>query len=89
MLAGVCRGAGGRRLAWIIRGSGFPRIGYITLLDAAFLTSFVFCFLCICEIGQMALKLHRSGRWAYPLLYFSALLLVAAVFLTRPHQQNL
>ena len=70
-----------------------PRIGYITLLDAVFLISFVFCFLCICEIAAVyllhlagrrpvALKLHRSGRWAYPLLYFGALILVAVVFLT-------
>jgi hypothetical protein len=69
-----------------------PRIGYITLLDAVFLVSFVFCFLCVCEIllaylmngtGQRptALKLRQIGRWLYPIGYFGALLLLAVIFL--------
>ncbi len=59
-----------------------PRIGYITFLDAAFIASFVFCFLGIFEITlvyilqkydrrSLAVRLHTLGRWAYPLAYFS------------------
>jgi hypothetical protein len=69
-----------------------PRIGYITLLDAAFLASFAFCFLCIVEITlvfllqlrgrrELAVKLHRAGKWAYPLGYFGLLGLLSICFL--------
>jgi hypothetical protein len=69
-----------------------PRIGYITLLDAAFLASFAFCFLCIVEITlvfllqlrgrrELAVKLHRAGKWAYPLSYFCLLGLLSICFL--------
>ena len=69
-----------------------PRIGYVTLLDAVFLASFVFCFLGIIEITLVYLlqkygrrwlaeKLHRAGRWAYPLVYFAVLLILAVGFL--------
>jgi hypothetical protein len=69
-----------------------PRIGYITLLDAAFLASFAFCFLCIAEITfvfllhlrgrrELAVKLHRAGKWAYPLSYFCLLGLLSICFL--------
>jgi hypothetical protein len=55
-----------------------PKIGYVTLVDAVFLASFIFCAVCIAEVlvvsilqrsGQRAVseRLHRSGRWAYPL----------------------
>jgi len=71
-----------------------PRIGYITFLDAVFLASFSFCFLCIFEIlavflmqkrgrRDLAVKLHRVGRWAYPTAYVGAILLLAVVFLAR------
>lgn len=69
-----------------------PRIGYITFLDAVFLASFIFLFLCIFEIlvvflmqkrGQRerAVKIHRSGRWIYPSAYAGVILLLAVVFL--------
>jgi hypothetical protein len=69
-----------------------PRIGYITLLDAIFLASFAFCFFCILEITlvfllqlrgrrELAVKLHRAGRWAYPLCYFGVVGLLAICFL--------
>jgi hypothetical protein len=64
----------------------------ITLLGAVFLARFIFCAVCIAEIlvvfilqqsGQRAVaeRLHRSGHWAYPLAYFSALGVLAAYFL--------
>jgi Neurotransmitter-gated ion-channel ligand binding domain len=69
-----------------------PRIGYVTFLDAVFLASFGFCFLCIVEITLVflmqkagrrypAAKLHSAGRWAYPLAYFVVLLFLAICFL--------
>jgi hypothetical protein len=69
-----------------------PRIGYMTLLDAVFLASFTFCFLCIVEITvvfllqlrgrrELAVKLHRAGKWAYPLSYFCLLGLLSICFL--------
>jgi hypothetical protein len=69
-----------------------PKIGYVTLRDAVFLASFIFCAVCIAEIlvvfilqrsGQRALaeRSHRSGRWSYPLAYFSAPGLLTACFL--------
>jgi hypothetical protein len=70
-----------------------PRIGYITFLDAAFITSFVFCFLGIFEITMvyvlqkydrrpLAVRLHTLGRWAYPLAYFIVVSVLALGFLT-------
>jgi hypothetical protein len=69
-----------------------PRIGYVTFLDAVFLASFVFCFLCILEIAYVfllqkggrrpaAVRLHTAGKWAYPLTYLSVLLVLAYFFL--------
>jgi hypothetical protein len=69
-----------------------PRVGYVTFLDAVFLVSFAFCFLCIFEILTVylmqkaglrspAVTLHSAGRWAYPLAYFVVLLLLALCFL--------
>lgn len=69
-----------------------PRIGYITLLDAVFLASFVFCFLGTIEITlvyllqkygrrSLAEKLHKAGRGVYPLGYFAVLLTLAVGFL--------
>ncbi len=69
-----------------------PRIGYVTLLDAVFIASFGFCFLCIGEIALVylmqknglrspAVKLHLAGRWAYPLAYVGVLLFLAICFL--------
>jgi hypothetical protein len=69
-----------------------PRIGYLTFLDAAFITSFAFCFVNILEITVVyamqrndlrphALKLHTVGRWAYPLAYCAAILFLAIGFL--------
>jgi hypothetical protein len=69
-----------------------PRIGYVTFLDAVFVLSFVFFFICICEItivyflqkrGRQsnASRLHTAGRWAYPAAYFGALGLLALIFL--------
>ena len=69
-----------------------PRIGYVTFLDAVFLVSFIFCFLCIFEILAVfllqkrgkrdhAVKIHRMGRWAYPTAYVVAILLLAVGFL--------
>jgi hypothetical protein len=69
-----------------------PRIGYMTLLDAVFLASFAFCFFCIVEITfvfllqlrgrrELAVRLHRMGRWAYPVGYFCLIGLLAVCFL--------
>jgi hypothetical protein len=69
-----------------------PRVGYITFLDAVFVTGFALCFLCIVEIlavylihkrgsPQRAAKIHASGRWLYPTAYFAALALLAVFFL--------
>jgi hypothetical protein len=69
-----------------------PRIGYVTFLDALFLASYFFCFLCILEITVVFLmqergrrpaaeKLHRAGRWGYPLAYFLLLAVLALSFL--------
>jgi hypothetical protein len=69
-----------------------PLIGYVTLLDAVFLAGFIFCAVCIAGIlavfilqrnGKRAVaeRLHQSGRWAYPLAYFSALGILSVYFL--------
>ena len=69
-----------------------PRVGYLTFLDAVFLASFTFCFLCIFEIAAvfllqqhgrrpLAVKLHAKGKWAYPLAYFALISVLAIVFL--------
>jgi Neurotransmitter-gated ion-channel ligand binding domain len=69
-----------------------PRIGYITFLDAVFLASFVFCFLGIFEITlvyllqkhgrrPLAMRLHSSGKWAYPVAYLGVILILAIGFL--------
>jgi hypothetical protein len=71
-----------------------PRIGYITFLDAVFLASFAFCFLGVFEITlvyllqktgrrPLAVRLHSAGRWAYPVAYFSVLLVLAFAFLVH------
>jgi Neurotransmitter-gated ion-channel ligand binding domain len=68
-----------------------PRVGYITFLDAVFVTGFALCFLCILEIltvyliynrglAQRANRIHASGRWLYPLTYFGVLALLALFF---------
>jgi hypothetical protein len=70
-----------------------PRIGYVTFLDAVFLASFTFCFLCIFEIlmvflwqkrgkRERAVKLHRMGRWMYPSAYVIVILVLAVSFLS-------
>ena len=67
-------------------------IGYLTFLDAVFLASFTFCFLCIFEIAtvfllqnhgkrELAMKLHSKGKWAYPLAYFGLISVLAIGFL--------
>src|ERR1700761_3203457 len=69
-----------------------PRIGYLTFLDAVFLASFTFCFLCIFEIAAvfllqqhgrrpLAVKLHTKGKWAYPLAYWALISALAIGFL--------
>lgn len=69
-----------------------PRVGYVTFLDAVFVTGFALCFLCILEIltvylihkrgaPQRAAGIHASGRWFYPLTYFGILALLALFFL--------
>lgn len=69
-----------------------PRVGYLTFLDAVFLASFAFCFLCIFEIAAvfllqqhgrrpLAVKLHTKGKWAYPLGYFGLVFVLAIGFL--------
>ncbi|HEX4378655.1 MAG TPA: hypothetical protein VH022_01355 [Candidatus Acidoferrum sp.] len=69
-----------------------PRVGYVTFLDAVFVTGFVFCFLCVLEIltvylmysrgAQMrAARIHASGRWLYPVSYFGVVALLALLFL--------
>jgi hypothetical protein len=69
-----------------------PRIGYLTYLDAVFLASFTFCFLCIFEIAvvfllqqrgrrPLAVRLHTAGKWAYPLAYFGLVFFLAIGFL--------
>jgi hypothetical protein len=70
-----------------------PRVGYLTFLDAVFLASFTFCFLCIFEIAvvfllqqhgrrPLAVKLHTNGRWAYPVAYFGFVFILAIGFLS-------
>ena len=70
-----------------------PRIGYVSFLDAIFLASFTLCFLCIFEIlgvfllqqqgkQELAVKVHRIGRWAYPLTYLVVIALLAVGFLS-------
>jgi hypothetical protein len=69
-----------------------PRVGYVTFLDAVFVTGFVFCFLCALEIlmvylmqkrgsAQRAARIHASGKWIYPLSYFGMVALLALLFL--------
>jgi hypothetical protein len=69
-----------------------PRVGYVTLLDAVFLASFALCFLCIFEITTVyllqkrgmrstAVKVHSTGRWIYPTVYFGVILLLVVTFL--------
>jgi neurotransmitter-gated ion-channel len=69
-----------------------PRTGYVTFLDAVFVTGFALCFLCIIEIllvyliqkggsTQRAAWIHASGRWLYPLTYFGMVAVLALVFL--------
>jgi len=69
-----------------------PRIGYVTFLDAVFLASYFFCFLCILEITIVFLlqqrgkrpaaeRLHRAGRWGYPLAYLGVMAFLALSFL--------
>jgi hypothetical protein len=69
-----------------------PRVGYLTFLDAVFLASFAFCFLCIFEIAAvfllqqhgkrpLAVTLHTKGKWAYPLAYFGLIAVLAIGFL--------
>lgn len=69
-----------------------PRIGYITFLDAVIVTSFAFFFLIMIEIPTAYLsqrgihrprvvKIHAAGRWAYPLAYFTIMLILAISFL--------
>jgi len=71
-----------------------PKIGYMTLLDAIFLASYVFFALCIAEIlyvyvlqrdgrRSRADRLHKAARWAYPLSYFAVLALLSVYFLNR------
>ena len=68
-----------------------PRVGYITFLDAVFLTSFVFAFLCIVEVtlvyvlrsrekSAYADKMRRTARWAFPAAYALLLLLLIVTF---------
>jgi hypothetical protein len=70
-----------------------PRVGYLTFLDAVFLASFTFCFLCIFEIAAvfllqqhgrrpLAVRLHTNGRWAYPVAYFGLVFILAIGFLS-------
>jgi hypothetical protein len=69
-----------------------PKAGYVTFLDAVFVTGFVFCFLCIVEIAivyliqkrgspQRAAKIHSAGRLLYPLSYLGLIFLLALIFL--------
>jgi Neurotransmitter-gated ion-channel transmembrane region len=69
-----------------------PRVGYVTFLDAVFVTGFVFCFLCVLEILTVFLmykrgaqvraqRIHASGRWLYPFSYFGVIALLALLFL--------
>jgi hypothetical protein len=68
-----------------------PRVGYTTFLDAVFLTSFIFVFLSILEIvivyvlqvrkrTLLAETIRRTARWAFPLGYFSMLMLLRVVY---------
>jgi hypothetical protein len=57
----------------------------------SFFTSFIFTFLCITEVAiayilqshnrlPQAVKLHRIARWAFPLAYFSLLVLLLVIY---------
>ena len=68
-----------------------PRVGYTTFLDAVFLASFIFVFLCIVEIvvvyvlqvrkrTGLAETIRRSARWAFPLAYAATLVLLRIAY---------
>jgi hypothetical protein len=68
-----------------------PRVGYTTFLDAVFLTSFIFVFLCIVEIvfvyvlqvrkrTTFAETIRRTARWGFPLAYTALLALLVIVY---------
>jgi len=68
-----------------------PRVGYITFLDAVFLTSFIFVFLCIVEIvivyvlqvrkrPALAEIIRRTARWGFPLGYAAMLVLLRVMY---------
>jgi hypothetical protein len=69
-----------------------PKIGYLTFFDSVLLLSFTFCFFCTFEIllvyllqnhgrRPLAVRLHTAGRWAYPMAYFTVVLILAIGFL--------
>jgi hypothetical protein len=72
-----------------------PRVPYITFIDAFFLTCYVFVFIAVVELmtvhtahrrrgADFSKRIRRVSRWAVPLAYFSALIILAADFLGRP-----
>ena len=68
-----------------------PRVGYTTFLDAVFLTSFTFVFLCIAEIVfvyvlqvkkriALAETIRHTARWGFPLAYAGCLAMLVVVY---------
>ena len=67
-----------------------PRVGYTTFLDAVFLTSFIFVFLCIVEIvfvyvlqvkkrTGLAETIRQTARWGIPAGIWGLLALLVVV----------
>lgn len=76
-----------------------PRVSYLTFLDAVFIASFVFTFVAIAEVitvhflisqqmRSLAVRIHHSSRWAFPLVFGMVLLVLVPLFflgLGRPN----
>ena len=68
-----------------------PRVGYMTFLDAVFLTSFIFVFLSIVEIvivyvlqvrkrSALAEHIRRTARWGFPVAYACCVALLTVIY---------
>lgn len=69
-----------------------PRVPYVTLIDAFFLTCYVFVFISVVELmtvhtahrrrgPDFSKRIRRISRWLVPAAYFTTLIILAADFL--------
>lgn len=69
-----------------------PRVPYVTLIDAFFLTCYVFVFISVVELmtvhtahrrggAEVSKRIRRISRWLVPLAYFTTLGILALDFL--------